>query len=305
MASLILLAVILLVISFTAGSFNPGMQRFSSVFRIGGIILLVIGLSSSAFRVIQPGMVGVQVFLGKIYGEPLSEGLNVIIPFATVDEYDIKTRKITFSSSEGESGDGGGAIEVLSADGLSVSIDMTLNYKINPAQVTRIRKELGPGTTYVDVIVVPTARTRIRENAANYNAVELYSAKREEFQSRIYEAIKRDFEKRGIILEELLIRNIALPPSVKAAIEAKINAEQEAQKMQFVLQKEQQEAERKRVEAQGIADYQTIISRSLTDKQLQYEQIKAMQELVKSPNSKVIFMGGGKGAGASVLIGGN
>ncbi len=303
MASLILLAVILLVISFTAGSFNPGMQRFAMLFRIGGIALLLIGFSSVCFRVIQPGTVGVQVFLGKIQGDVLSEGLNFIIPFATVDEYDVKTRKITFSSSE-ESGDGGGAIEVLSADGLSVSIDMTLNYRLNPAEVVRVRKELGPGTSYVDVIVVPTARTRIRENAANYSAVELYSAKREEFQSRIYESIRRDFEKRGIILEELLIRNIALPPSVKAAIEAKINAEQEAQKMQFVLQKEQQEAERKRVEAQGIADYQTIISRSLTDKQLQYESIKAIQELVKSPNSKVIFVGNGK-AGASVLIGGN
>ena len=304
MASLILLAVILLVISFTAGSFNPGMQRFATLFRIGGIVLLLLGLSSACFRVIQPGTVGVQVFLGKIQGSVLSEGLNFIIPFATVDEYDVKTRKITFSSTE-ESGDGGGAIEVLSADGLSVTIDMTLNYKLNPSEVMRVRKELGPGTSYVDVIVVPTARTRIRENAANYNAVELYSAKREEFQSKIYETIRRDFEKRGIILEELLIRNIVLPASVKAAIEAKINAEQEAQKMQFVLQKEQQEAERKRVEAQGIADYQNIISRSLTDKQLQYESIKAMQELVKSPNSKVIFMGGGKGAGASVLIGGN
>lgn len=304
MASLILLAVILFVISFTAGSFNPGLQRFATFFRIGGIILLLLGLSSACFRIIQPGMVGVQVFLGKIQGGVLAEGLNFIIPFATVDEYDVKTRKITFSSTE-ESGDGGGAIEVLSADGLSVSIDMTLNYKVNPSEVLRIRKELGPGTSYVDVIVVPTARTRIRENAANYNAVELYSARREEFQSKIYESIKRDFEKRGIILEELLIRNIVLPSSVRAAIEAKINAEQEAQKMQFVLQKEQQEAERKRVEAQGISDYQTIISRSLTDKQLQYESIKAMQELVKSPNSKVIFMGGGKGAGASVLIGGN
>lgn len=305
MASLILLAVILLVIGFTAGSFNSGLQRFANLFRIGGLVMLVIGLASTCFRIIQPGMVGVQVFLGKIQEGVLSEGPNFIVPFATVDEYDVKTRKITFSSSEGEGGDGGGTIEVLSSDGLSVTIDMTLNYKVNPAEVLRIRKELGPGTSYVDIIVTPTARTRIRENAANYNAVELYSAKREEFQSKIYDGIKRDFDKRGIILEELLIRNIVLPQSVKTAIEAKINAEQDAQKMEFVLQKEQQEAERKRVEAKGISDYQNIINSSLTDKQLQYESIKAMQELVKSPNSKVIFMGGGKGAGASVLIGGN
>ncbi len=102
-----------------------------------------------------------------------------------------------------------------------------------------------------------------------------------------------EFKKRGLLLENLLIRNIALPTSVKTAIESKINAEQEAQKMQFVLQKEKQEAERKRVEAQGIADYQRIINESLTDKQLQYEQIKTMKELAASSNAKIIIMGKG------------
>ena len=100
------------------------------------------------------------------------------------------------------------------------------------------------------------------------------------------------FKKRGLILEQLLIRNINLPASVKLSIESKINAEQDAQKMTFVLQKEKQEAERKRVEAQGIADYQRIIALGLTDKQLQYEQIKAQKELAASPNTKIIFMNG-------------
>ena len=93
-----------------------------------------------------------------------------------------------------------------------------------------------------------------------------------------------------------MIRNITLPATVKASIEEKIKAEQDAQKMEFVLQKERQEAERKRVEAQGIADYQKIISTGLGDKQLQYEQIKVMKELVTSPNAKVIIMNGGKSA---------
>jgi regulator of protease activity HflC (stomatin/prohibitin superfamily) len=121
----------------------------------------------------------------------------------------------------------------------------------------------------------------------------LYSSRRDEFQNRIYKTIEKSFRDRGIILEQLLVRNITLPASVKASIESKINAEQDAQKMQFVLQKEKQEAERKRVEAQGIADYQRIISSGLTDKQLQYETIKANLELAKSPNSKVIIMGKG------------
>ena len=120
----------------------------------------------------------------------------------------------------------------------------------------------------------------------------LYSTKRNEFQQRIFKTIEADFKSRGLILEQLLIRNINLPNSVKKTIESKINAEQDAQKMTFVLQKEKQEAERKRVEAQGIADYQRIISSGLTDKQLQYEQIKAQKEIATSNNSKIIFMNG-------------
>jgi regulator of protease activity HflC (stomatin/prohibitin superfamily) len=149
------------------------------------------------------------------------------------------------------------------------------------------------GADYENKIVRPITRTRIRDNAVYYEAIALYSTKRDEFQQRIFKSIESDFNKRGLTLENLLIRNITLPASVRTTIEQKINAEQEAQKMQFVLQKEKQEAERKRVEAQGISDYQRIISESLTDRQLQYESIKAQLEIAKSANAKVIFMGKG------------
>src|SRR4030095_783117 len=142
-------------------------------------------------------------------------------------------------------------------------------------------------------MVRPLTRTKIRDNAVYYDAISLYSSKRDEFQARIFKSIEVDFQKRGLVLEQLLVRNITLPAMVKTAIEQKITAEQDAQKMQFVLQKEKQEAERKRVEAQGIADYQRIISESLTDKQLQYEQIKTMRELAGSPNAKIVIMGKG------------
>ena len=124
--------------------------------------------------------------------------------------------------------------------------------------------------------------------------MDLYSVKRDEFQTRIFKTIEENLKARGLVLEQLLVRNISLPASVKGSIEEKIKAEQDAQKMQYVLQKEKQEAERKRVEAQGIADYQKIISMGLGDKQLQYEQIQAMKGLMTSPNAKVIIMGGGK-----------
>ncbi len=145
----------------------------------------------------------------------------------------------------------------------------------------------------------PLTRTKIRDNAVYYDAVSLYSTKRDEFQNRIFKSIEDDFRLRGLLLEQLLIRNISLPQAVKTSIEQKISAEQDAQKMQFVLQKERQEADRKRVEAQGIADYQRIINESLTDRQLQYETIKAQLEIAKSPNAKVIIMGKG---GAPVIL---
>ena len=160
-----------------------------------------------------------------------------------------------------------------------------------PSDAPKIVRETG--ADYTDKIVRPLARTKIRDNAVYYDAISLYSTKRDEFQQRIFTSIETDFKKRGLVLEQLLVRNITLPQSVKTTIEQKINAEQDAQKMQFVLLKEKQEAERKRVEAQGIADYQRIINTGLTSQQLQYEQIKAYLELAKSPNAKVIVMGKG------------
>lgn len=302
--SLLFLGIILLILGFFSSAFSPGLQRFSKLFRLGGIIVFIVGTFSSCVKIIDPGKIGVQVLFGEVQDRILSSGLNFVNPLVKVEEFDVTTQTYTMSGSEHEQNQiGDQAIRVLSSDGLEVTIDMTVVYRLDPQHCTKIRSEIGPGLAYIDKIVRPTARTRIRDNAVIYNAVDLYSLKREEFQTKIFESIKKDFEKRGIILENLLVRNISLPESVKSAIETKINAEQEAQKMQFVLQKEQQEAERKRVEAQGIADYQRIISSSLTDKQLQYEQIKALQELVKSNNSKVIIMGSGKGA--SVLVGGS
>jgi regulator of protease activity HflC (stomatin/prohibitin superfamily) len=160
-----------------------------------------------------------------------------------------------------------------------------------PVDAPRIVRETG--LDYTDKIVRPLARTKIRDNAVYYDAVSLYSTKRDEFQARIFQSISGEFQKRGLLLEQLLVRNISLPQAVKTSIEQKMSAEQDAQKMQYVLQKESQEAQRKRVEAQGIADYQKIISESLTDRQLQYESIKAQLEIAKSSNAKVIIMGKG------------
>ena len=222
----------------------------------------------------------------------LYSGLHFINPFLDIIEIDTRTQNYTMSGVHDEGAKtGDDAIRVLSADGLEVTIDLTVLYRVVPVDAPKLFKETG--LDYSDKIVRPISRTKIRDNAVYYDAVSLYSTKRDEFQARIYQTIEQEFKARGLLLENLLVRNITLPTSVKNAIEAKINAEQDAQKMQFVLQKERQEADRKRVEAQGIADYQRIINESLTDKQLTYEQIKVMRDLAASPNAKMIIMGKG------------
>ncbi|OLY91127.1 SPFH domain, Band 7 family protein [Cnuella takakiae] len=276
----------------------PGIEQPRRIGRIVGIGLVLAGIIVSSFVQIDAGNIGVKKLFGRVQPEVLVSGLHFVNPLFEIDEMDVRTQNYTMSGINDEghkSGDD--AIRVLTADGLEVTIDLTVLYRLTPAEAPRLVSETG--TDYEDKIVRPIARTRIRDNAVYYEAVALYSTKRDEFQSRIFKAIEADFRKRGLFLESLLVRNITLPASVKGAIEQKIQAEQEAQKMQFVLQKERQEADRKRVEAQGIADYQQIISASLTDKQLQYEQIKANMELARSQNAKMIIM---NGRGAPVIL---
>lgn len=299
---ILIFGLILLAVSVSISRQENPLSKLGGPLRIGAIVVIVIGLSTAMFKVIDAGQVGVKTLFGKVDNDVLYSGLNIINPLVEVTNFDVKTQNYTMSGvlDEGmKSGDD--AIRVLSADGLEVIIDLSVLYKVKASETPRILKEIG--RDYVDKIVRPVSRTAIRDNAVYYDAVALYSSKRQEFQDKIYKTIGESFEKRGLELEQLLVRNITLPESVKKTIESKINAEQEAQKMTFVLQKERQEAERKRVEAQGIADYQRILSTGLSDKQLQYEAIKAQKELAQSPNAKIIVMGSGKSV--PIMISGN
>lgn len=295
MILLLILGIGLLLFGFSVTKNLSPLTKFASVFKITGVAIIVLGVSTSIFKQINAGNVGVKSLYGNVDSTVLESGLNIVNPLVEVTEMNIQTQNYTMSAvhDEGDK-EGDDAIRVLSADGLEVIIDLTVLYRILPTDAPKIYKTIG--VDFSEKIVRPVTRTRIRDNAVYYDAVALYSTKRNEFQQRIFKSIEKDFKSRGLVLEQLLIRNIDLPRSVKTTIEGKINAEQEAQKMQFVLQKEKQEAERKRVEAQGIADYQKIISTGLSDKQLQYEQIKAQKELAASPNTKIIFMGKGNGS---------
>ena len=288
----LIIGVILIIISFTLKANESPISKFSNLFKILGFVVILIGLLSSAFKQIDAGKVGVKSLFGNVQSDVLESGLHMVNPLVDITIFDAQTQNYTMSVIHDEGAkEGDDAIRVLSNDGLEVIIDLTVLYRVLPNEAPKILK--GIGENYTDKIVRPVTRTRIRDNAVYYDAVALYSSKRAEFQQRIFKTIEADFKSRGLVLEQLLIRNINLPTSVKTTIESKINAEQEAQKMIFVLQKEKQEAERKRVEAQGLADYQKIISSGLTDKQLQYEQIKAQKEIATSSNTKIIFMGKG------------
>jgi regulator of protease activity HflC (stomatin/prohibitin superfamily) len=300
--TLLLLGLIIFLISIAMNRTDQYIKRFAGTVRIIGLLFLLLGILVACIVQIDAGEVGVKKLFGNVQSDVLPSGLHFINPLYDVEKMDIKTQNYTMSGVHDEGAkQGDDAIRVLTADGLEVTIDLTVLYKVLPSEAPNIIKETG--LDYTDKIVRPVTRTKIRDNAVYYDAVALYSTKRDEFQQRIFRSIDGDFKKRGLILEQLLVRNITLPQAVKTAIELKINAEQEAQKMQFVLQKERQEADRKRIEAQGIADYQHIISESLTDKQLQYEQIKAMKELAASTNAKMIIMG--KGSAPIILDGKN
>jgi regulator of protease activity HflC (stomatin/prohibitin superfamily) len=175
---------------------------------------MIFGILTSSIKQIDAGSVGIESLFGKVSDRTLSSGLNLVNPLVEVTTIDTKTQNYTMSAvhDEGDK-DGDDAIRILTADGLQVEIDLTILYRVIPSEAPKIYREIG--RTYVEKIVRPITRTRIRDNAVNYDAVALYSTKRDEFQARIFKQIEQEFKMRGIFLENVLIRNISLPESVK------------------------------------------------------------------------------------------
>lgn len=300
---LVVIGVVMLIALSIIASRNSGflMSGMTGRLRIAALILIVVGLFSQCIVQIEAGYIGVKSLFGMVQPDVLYPGLHVLNPLLRIYEIESRVQNYTMSGvhDEGQKS-GDDAIRALTKDGLEVIIDLTVLYRVNPESAPKLINELG--IDYQDKIVRPITRTRIRDNGVYYEAVDLYSHKREEFQNNITKSIETDFVNRGLVLEQILIRNISLPANVKSAIEEKIKAEQESQKMQFILQKERQEADRKRIEAQGIADYQKIINTGLTDKQLEYERIKALKELSLSQNAKIVIT---QGKNTPFIVNGN
>src|ERR1700761_4811737 len=202
--ALLIIGIILLIISFTLGGRADSLRRYTTPLRLGGLLLAIIGLFSACLVQIGAGEVGVKILYGNVQSDVLNSGLHFINPLMTVEKLDIKTQNYTMSAVRDEGAkEGDDAIRVLSSDGLEVVIDLTVLYRVLPSAAPDIMREIG--LDFTGKIVRPLTRTRIRDNAVYYDAVSLYSSKRDEFQHRIFESINADFQKRGLVLEQLLV----------------------------------------------------------------------------------------------------
>ncbi len=289
---LMVVGLIAFVIGFALRRADANLHRFSVLARVGGLALLVIGFFFSTFRQIDAGNVGVLKLFGQVQKDRvLYEGLNLVNPLYNVEVMNIRQLNYTMSSVHDEGNkEGDDAVHVRCNDGLEVAIDMTVLYRLMPAKSPDVFQLLGPA--FEEQFVRPVIRSRIRESAVYYSATDLYSGRRAQFESQLRDMLVDDFLKNGFELKQVLIRNVVLPQTVTESIERKIAAIQEAQRQDYVLEKVKKEAEMKRQEAQGTADAQKILASGLSDKILQFEAIKVQKELVNSPNSKIIVMGG-------------
>ncbi len=254
---------------------------------LGGLLLVIL-LFASVTRV-DAGHVGVLTLFGRVTGEILPEGLHIVSPFKANNLMSVRTQEIKESAS------------VPSSEGLVINLDTSLIYHLNPARAADVYQKLGP--SYMDVVVEPTLRAAIREATASHTANALYTGEREQVARQINGQLVAQLNGRGIEVESVLLRDIQLPTTLRASIEAKQQAEQEALAMSFKLQREKQEAERKRIEAQGVHDFQQIVSQGISPALLQWKGIEATEALARSANSKVVVIGNSKN-GLPLILGG-
>jgi regulator of protease activity HflC (stomatin/prohibitin superfamily) len=265
---------------------NPG-----SLFRLVGIgaaaFLLVILLFASITKV-GTGHVGVLTLFGRVTGEMLPEGIHLINPLKTNNELSIQTQTIKESAN------------VPSSEGLMMNLDTSLIYQLNPDKAAEVFQKTG--ANYETVVIEPMLRAAIREATASHSANALYTGEREMVAKQVQDQLVTQLVPRGIVVENVLLRDIQLPATLKASIESKQQAEQEALAMSFRLQKETQEAQRKRIEAAGIRDFQQIVAQGISPQLLEWKGIEATESLAKSGNAKVVVIGNNKN-GLPLILG--
>jgi regulator of protease activity HflC (stomatin/prohibitin superfamily) len=285
---LFLFSVIVAVVSVIAWRVAAGkVRQNSAAFKtlanlslLASLFFVVVALSQ-CFTVIPAGHVGVVDFFGIVSDNTMPAGINFINPLAKVVKYSVQT------TEEKET------MQVLSREGLTIGLEISVLYRLNPDSAARVYKTVSGGD-FLNVLLVPQFRSISRSVTASFQASALYSSEREALSEAINKELSAIVGKRGITIESTPLRNVVLPGQLTEAIEQKQRAEQESQRMEFILTKERQEADRKRIEAKGIADFQNIVAQGISEQLLRWKGVEATEKLANSPNTKVIIVGSGK-----------
>jgi len=266
------------------------MNKQESSLALMGLVVAVLIAFTQLWTVIPAGHVGVVDFFGVVSDNTLRPGINIINPLANVIKFDARTQELKE------------LMDVPSKEGLSVQLELSLLYSLNVENANKIYKSVGED--YVEKILVPQFRSVVRGVTASYDARALYTAERTVLAKTMETDLTTLVKPRGINIEAAPLRRILLPAGLTASIEEKLKSEQESQRMQFILQRETQEAERKRIEAKGIADFQDIVARGISDQLLKWKGIEATEKLASSNNTKIVVIGSGKD-GLPLILGGN
>ena len=270
---------------------GPGINPYFLI--AGGVLLFLLFIASSAFLTIEAGERGVifRPFTTGLDKDDLFEpGFHLVAPWNEMFVYEVREQQLTEQ------------LEVLSSNGLTIGTEVTVRVAPQTDKIGELHESFGRG--YIDRLIKPEIRSAVREVIGRYTPEELYSTKRAEVQTGIQESLERALGNNYINLQATLIRDIELPDRVKAAIEQKLEAEQEAQRYVFLLEQERREAERKIIEAEAKAESNRILTASLNDRILQDKGIDATMQLATSSNSKVVVIGGG-GDGLPLILGQN
>jgi prohibitin 1 len=262
-----------------SASDNAMARGSSAIFGAAAILFLVLALSQT-FTVVPAGSVGVVDFFGTVSDLTLKAGINMINPLARVVKFSVKTEEIKE------------VMDVPSKEGLTVRLELSALFHLNPEKAAEVYKTIGEN--YIQIILEPQFRSVARGVTSGYDARALYTSEREVISQIIQKDLEKLVEPRGITIESTPLRQVGLPAGLTESITEKLRAEQESQRMQFVLTKEKQEAERKRIEAQGISDFQNIVARGISDQLLRWKGIEATEKLAASTNAKIVIIGAGK-----------
>ncbi|MCY7361917.1 MAG: prohibitin family protein [Ignavibacteria bacterium] len=291
---IIFLVIAIIVLSIVRGQLqnNLNLMKIVNILRVAAVAGILFTVLFGSIVQIGPGEVGVPILFGQVQDNVLRSGLNFINPLMEVEKLDIKTQAYTMSGSNDQDErevktNKSDPIQTLSSDGLTLLLDVTIWYRLSANDAPNLIRTIG--TDYEFKIVLPAIRTALRDVAVNFVATDIYSSKRDDYVNDVAKKLENSFEGRGLIMEKVLLRNVELPLKVREAIDEKIAAEQRAQQMVYVLQKEKQEAERKTVEAQGVAEAQKIINSTISNSYLQWKYIETLKELVNSPNNSFVI----------------